>query len=167
MFYLNYLIPSFILIIFMFALKNPKVVYSNFLIGINKGLNTSLELFPYFLAMVFATTLLSNSHLLEDIFNILKLQFSEIYIQAIFKPLSGGASQAMMINIYDIYGINSQEGIISSILHSSSDTTLYVATIYTSICGLNKAKLSVMIGLVLNIISFVICLILYNNFLLI
>lgn len=162
MFYLNYLIPCFILVIFMFSLSKPKIVYNNFLIGINKGIKASLELFPYFLSMVFATTLLDNSGLLTDLFNVFKINFSEFYIQAIFKPISGNASYAMMYNIYETYGVDSKEAIISSILHSSNDTTLYIATLYTSICCINKAKLSIVIGIFVNILTFIICLFLYK-----
>lgn len=162
MFYLNYLIPCFILVVFMFAIAKPKEVYNNFLFGINKGLKASLELFPYFLSMVFATTLLDKSNLLNDLFSVLNVSFPEFYIQAIFKPISGNASFAMMYNIYEVYGVDSSEGLVSAILHSSNDTTLYVATLYTSICCLNKSKLSVGIGLFLNILTFIICLFLFN-----
>lgn len=162
MFYLNYLIPGFILIVFMFALTKPKDVYSNFLVGINKGLKASLELFPYFLSMIFATTLLEHSNLLYDIFNLCKIQFYDFFIQGVFKPISGNASYAMMYNIFNKYGVDSKEGIISSILHSSNDTTFYVATIYTSICCINKSKLSIVVGLFLNILTFVLCLFLYK-----
>ncbi|MFI3251540.1 MAG: hypothetical protein R3Y60_00220 [bacterium] len=165
MFYLNYLIPCFILIVFMFALAKPKEVYNNFLVGINKGLKASLELFPYFISMVFATTLLDNSNLLSDIFDLLKVQFSELYIQGIFKPISGNASFAMLYNIFETYGVDSKEGIVASILHSSNDTALYVATLYTSICCINSAKLSICIGILLNIFTFIICLFLYTNML--
>ncbi len=163
--FLNYIIPIFLLIVFMFAIKKPKEVYNNFLLGINKGLKASLELFPYFLSMVFATTLLENSNILNDLFSLMRINFSHIYIQGLFKPISANASFAMMLNIYDIYGVDSKEAIVSSILHASSDTTFYVATIYTSICMLNRAKLSVVIGLLLNIVSFVICILLYYYFL--
>lgn len=162
MFYLNYLIPCFILIIFMFAIAKPKEVYNNFLVGINKGVKASLELFPYFLSMVFATTLLQHSNLLTDLFNVLKVSYSEFYIQGVFKPISGNASFAMMYNIFEIYGVDSKEGVISAILHSSNDTTLYVATLYTSICCINNARLSVIVGITLNVFTFVICLFLYN-----
>lgn len=162
MFYLNYLIPGFILIVFMFSLSKPKEVYNNFLIGINKGLKASLELFPYFLSMIFATSLLEHSNLLFDLFNIFKIEFYEFFIQGVFKPISGNASYAMMYNIFNTYGVDSKEGIISSILHSSNDTTFYVATIYTSICFINKSKLSVFVGVFLNILTFIICLLLYK-----
>ncbi|MFI3329771.1 MAG: hypothetical protein R3Y05_04720 [bacterium] len=162
MFYLNYLIPSFILIVFMFAIRRPKEVYNNFLIGLNKGLKASLELFPYFLSMVFATSLLDKSNLLFDLFSIFKIDYPELYIQGVFKPISGNASYAMMYNIFEIYGVDSKEGIVSSILHSSSDTTFYVATIYTSICCINKAKTSVVVGICLNILTFIICLFIYK-----
>ncbi len=162
MFYLNYLMPCFILVIFMFAVVKPKEVYNNFLIGINKGLKSSLELFPYFLSMIFATTLLDKSNLLNDLFSVLNVSFSEFYIHGIFKPISGNASFAMMYNIFEVYGVDSAEGIVSSILHSSNDTTLYVATLYTSICCINKSKLSIGVGLFLNILTFIICLFLYN-----
>lgn len=162
MFYLNYLIPCFILIVFMFALAKPKDVYKNFLVGINKGLKASLELFPYFLSMVFATVLLQNSGLLTDLFNVLKVSNSEFYIQGILKPISGNASFAMMYSVFETYGVDSKEGIISSIMHSANDTTLYVATLYTSICCINKAKLSIAVGIFLNILTFIFCLFLYS-----
>lgn len=163
MFYLNYLIPGFILIIFLFAIYKPKEVYDNFLIGINKGLKSSLELFPYFLSMVFATSLLENSNLLIDLFELLNVSFSEFYIQGILKPISGNASFAMMYNISNTYGVDSKEAMISAILHSSNDTTLYIATLYTSICCINKAKLSIFTGIILNILTFILCLFLFNH----
>lgn len=162
MFYLNYLIPIFLIAVFLFSLSKPKEVYNNFLIGINNGLKASLELFPYFLSMVFATTLLEKSNLLFDIFDVLQIHFPEFFIQGVFKPISGNASYAMMYNIFQTYGVDSKEGIISSILHSSSDTTFYIATIYTSICCISKAKLSLCVGILINILTFIFCLFLYN-----
>ncbi len=164
MFLINYFVPFVLLIIFIFSLRNANKVYKNFLVGINKGLTATLELFPYFLSMVFATTLLEKSKLLIDLFNLINLGHPELYIQGIFKPISGNASYAMMYNIFSIYGVDSKEGIVSSILHSSTDTTLYVATIYTSLCALNNSKKTVIIGLLLNVLSFIMCMILYYFF---
>lgn len=161
MFFLNYLIPVFILILFLFALKKPREVYGYFLRGCQEGLKSSLELFPYFLSMVFATTLLEKSNLIVDVFKLFNLTNQELVIQAIFRPISGNASFSMLINIYETYGIDSKEGIVSSILHCSSDTTLYIATVYTSICLVNNYKKSLFVGLFLNFLSFIMCMVVF------
>ncbi len=161
MFFLNYLIPLFILILFLFAVRKPNKVYGYFLNGCQIGLKSAVELFPYFLSMVFATTLLEKSNLIVDIFNLFHLDNQDLVIQAIFRPISGNASFSMLINVYEIYGVDSKEGIVSSILHCSSDTTLYIATVYTSICLVNNYKKSLLVGLLLNLLSFVMCMIVF------
>ena len=106
--------------------------------------------------MMFAINLLRESgvlDLLSNMFsNILNLNTS-IWTMILFRPFSGSASTAVMIDIFKNLGVDSFEGIMASIIQGSTDTTLYVITLYFGTIGVKKIKNSMIIGLISDIVG--------------
>ena len=100
----NYLIPIVVLIIVFYAFKKKVNVYDSFINGAKEGLELSIDIFPYLIAILFATNILLKSNLLSTIFNFCKPFFDflkvpvEILPLAIIRPISGNASFAVMID---------------------------------------------------------------------
>ena len=66
----------------------------------------------------------------------------------LFRPFSGTASLAIMIDIFKTLGVDSFSGIMASIIQGSTDTTLYVITLYFGSVGVKKIRNSMFIGLI-------------------
>ena len=65
-----------------------------------------------------------------------------------FRPISGSASLAVLVDIFQNVGVDSLAGQMASIIQGSTDTTLYVITLYFSSVGIKKIKNALSIGLI-------------------
>ena len=106
---------------------------------------------------MFAINLLRESGILDFIaqfFSNFILQIdSSLWTMIFFRPFSGAASMAIMIDIFKNLGVDSFSGIMASIIQGSTDTTLYVITLYFGSIGIKKIKNSMAIGLISDIIG--------------
>lgn len=150
----KYIIPLFVLVVISIALIERKNIYELFIDGIRKGLKTVLNIFPY----IFAITIISG--LLRDtgILNIFNLN-ADLLPLIIMKPLSGGASTAIVLDIFNNYGVDSFNGIFSSIIMASTETTLYVISIMSSKIKVKNMKLPIICGLIGDITAVILALI--------
>lgn len=150
-----YIVPFFIGIIFIFALFKKKNAYEAFINGAREGMDTAIKVFPYVLSMIFATSVFKASSLMDDIFSNVNITIPyELIIQGFIRPISGNAALANMVDIFTKYGVDSIEGIASSILEGSSDTTIYIITLYFGSVGIVNYKYALKVGLLSDFIGF-------------
>ncbi len=127
-----------------------------------------LNLFPTFIAMILAVNLFVNSGFLDFVLNILKPIFNyirvpvEILPLAIIRPISGSASLAYLNNIYSVHGTDSFIGLLGSVMQGSTDTTLYVISLYFGSIGIKKIRYSLVAGLCADIIGIIASIIVVN-----
>lgn len=153
----NLILPVFIFIIFVVALIRKVDSYSAFLKGVTEGFHLFNDVFGSMLSMMFAINLLRVSGLLDFIAQIfanslLKIDPS-LWAMMLFRPFSGTASLAIMIDIFKNLGVDSFAGIMASIIQGSTDTTLYVITLYFGCVGVKKIKNSMAIGLISDVVG--------------
>lgn len=153
-----YILPIFLSIILVIGIK--KHSYESFIEGAKKGVEISLEAFPYLLAMVFATKLLNASMILMYIFKNYDIP-NLLFVEGIFRPMSSNASLSIVIDIFNNYGVDSKLGIASSILQGATETSFYIVTIYYGTIGIKKYPYSLTMALLSNFIIFCFSLILY------
>ncbi|MCI8541209.1 MAG: spore maturation protein [Erysipelotrichaceae bacterium] len=151
MFDSTYILPALILVIFIVALCRRVPAYSVFIEGVKDGLGLFLDVYPALLAMMCAISFLRESGLM-DLFSTFFQQLgtaipSQIWPMVIFRPISGSASLAILIDIFQTSGVDSLAGIMASIIQGSTDTTVYVITLYFSSVGIKKIKNALPIGL--------------------
>lgn len=127
-----------------------------------------LNLFPTFIAMILAVNLFINSgflpfilEYLRPLFNLLKIPV-EILPLAIIRPISGSASLAYLNNIYSVHGPDSFLGLLGSVMQGSTDTTLYVISLYFGSIGIKKIRYSLLAGLFADLIGIVSSIIVVN-----
>ena len=107
----NYLIPVVVLAIILYAFKKKVNVYDSFVNGAKEGLELAISIFPYLVAMLFATNILLKSNLLTTFFNYTKPFFNffkipiEVLPMAVIRPISGNASFAVMIDLIKKFGV--------------------------------------------------------------
>lgn len=147
-----YILPLLVLVIIVFAIFKRVNAYGSFVDGVKDGLKLFSGIYPSLLAMMCAITLLRESGLMEvcsnAIAHIITFIPSDIVPMILFRPISGNASLAVLIDIFKTCGVDSFEGIMASIIQGSTDTTFYVISLYFSTVGIKKIKNSLTIGLI-------------------
>lgn len=158
---MSYLIlPIFIVTILFFTLINKVNAYEAFIKGALNGIKTAIEILPFLLAMIMASKIFSSSRILLDLINSDHIPV-ELLMQGFFRPISSSGSLSLMLEIYNEYGVDSKMGIVSSILQGSSDTTLYVVTLYFGSINLVKYRHALKLGLVIDMIAILLALFFY------
>lgn len=135
-----YIIGLYIFITFVFSIIKKNNTFSSFKKGVIDGINIVLNMFHILLVFSLCITCIENCGIIEYLkqkYN--NSGFINIIIQIIVRPISSGSSYALLLNIYDDYGINSFYGYLSTFIHSSCDTFFYIVSIYSSY---SKIKLS-------------------------
>ena len=58
----------------------------------------------------------------------------------LLRPISGAASTAMLSDIFTNSGADSRAGIIASVIMGSSDTLIYIVSVYQSAAGIKRSR---------------------------
>lgn len=155
MFDSTYILPCLVLFVIIVALIRRVNAYSVFIEGVKDGLSLFLDVYPALLAMMCAINLLRDSGLMQlfsdSISHISTALPAEIWPMILFRPISGSASLAVLIDIFQTCGVDSLAGIMASIIQGSTDTTVYVITLYFSSVGIKKIRNSLSIGLLADV----------------
>ncbi|MGM9972128.1 MAG: spore maturation protein, partial [Anaeroplasmataceae bacterium] len=129
-----YIIPIFVILIFVCAFLNKTNAYDAFIYGAKDGIKTSIDILPYLMSMYIAVKVFDASGIMDDLLRISKIP-NKLLLQGFFRSFSSNASLSYMIEIFKSYGPDSKEGIVSSILQGATDTTMYVITLYFGSIG--------------------------------
>lgn len=145
-----------------------KDAYGSFVKGAKEGLGLFSDVFPSLLAMMLAVSLLRQTGLFTLLGQKLQPVFKgipiDVFAMSLFRPISGGASTAIMIDIFKNSGADSLAGKMASVIQGSTDTTFYVITLYFSSVGIKKIKNSLWIGLFADLVGISIGIILVSLF---
>lgn len=166
--YIHMIVPAFILIIFLIAMKEKQDVLKLFTDGIIDGLNTVLKIFPHIMAITIAISLLRESGLISFILKpiqsiLIKIGVTEGIIPLIvFRPLSGGASTSIVMDIFKTYGVDSIEGKLASVIMGGTETTFYVITLLFGTLKIKKLRGTLIAALFADIVAVITAIILIN-----
>ncbi len=161
----NLFIPIVVLFIIFYGVLKKINIYDSFIEGAKEGIPMIKNMFPSLLAMILAVNIFKNSEIIDFVFSFLKPLFMflkipfEILPIAIMRPLSGSFGLALLNNIYDIYGPDSFVSVLSSVIQGSSDTTIYIITLYFGTIGIKKIKYSLWVGLLTDLFMVIVSLI--------
>ena len=164
----NMLIPFVVLFIIVYSIRKKVGIYDSFIKGCKEGLELSISIFPYLIAMLFATNILVKSNLLDNVFSFFKPVFDlikvpvEILPMAVMRPISGNASFTIMIDLIKKYGVDSYLGRLAATLQGSTDTTIYVLSLYFGSIGIKKIRYSLWAGLLTDLMAIIISIVLVN-----
>ena len=149
-------IPSLIFIVVFYAFLKKRDVYNDFIEGSKESFQMMYNLFPTLLAMLIGINFLLESNILNYISAFI-VKFinipSAIVPLALLRPISGSSALAILNNIYLKYGPDSYIGKLSSVIQGSTETTLYVLSLYFSIVGIKKIKYALKVGLIADFIG--------------
>lgn len=151
--------PMVIFLIILYGVVEKKKMFDIFLKGAKDGIKIVIKIFPTLVGLFLAIGLLRNSGLLEFIINIInpilvKFQIpSEILPLAILRPISGSASIAIATDIMKSFGVDSNIGIIASVIMGSTETTLYTIAVYTSSVNIKDTKYVLPAALIADLVG--------------
>ncbi|MBR1377431.1 MAG: spore maturation protein [Bacilli bacterium] len=159
-----------VLIIVIYGLYKGNNIYDDFIEGAKESFGVILNLFPTLLGMILSINILVGSGLLNYIFNFVKISLipMEVIPLMLLRPISGSSSLALLSNILSIVGPDSFTGVLASTMMGSTDTTIYILTVYFGSVGIKKTRYALFNGLLADlfsfIISFIVVTLLYNCF---
>ena len=153
------IVPILILITIFLAIKKKVNGYDKFLLGVKDGMSLFKEVFPTLIAMVSAVAILRGSGFISDVGDMLKAVLGvngeavELVPMILFRPISGSASMTVFNSICTNNGADSFLCRTSAIIQGSTDTTLYVLSLYFSSIGVTQWKHSLKAGLIADAVG--------------
>lgn len=167
---INYIIPLIVVTIIIYGIYKKVDIFDTFIDGVKEGMKLSINLFPTIFTMIIAITLITDSNIINYICNLLKPLFSKISFPtevlplALLRPISGSSSLVILNDILAKYGPDSFIGRLSSVMQGSTDTTIYIISMYFASIGIKKTRYSLTVGLLADLLSVIISFIMVNIF---
>ncbi len=155
----NWVLPLTLAAILVMGVTRKVPIYESFVSGAKDGFSTSISLIPQLVAMLVAVTVFRSSGALNLLIGALRplllhIHFSpELLPLALLRPISGSGSLALVTDLFKQFGPDSFIGRAASVMQGSTDTTLYVLTVYFGSVGIRQARYAVKVGLMSDLIS--------------
>ena len=150
-------IPLIVLITIIYGSYKKVNVYDSFVSGAKEAFPMIMSMFPPLLAIIFGVNIFLNSGICDYFISFLKpilvlmhIPFDVLPI-AIMRPLSGSFGIALLNDLYKAYGPDSFTSVLASVIQGSSDTTLYIITLYFGTIGIKKIRYALWVGLLADL----------------
>ncbi len=157
----NLAMPLIILIIVLYGFLEKKEVFDKFLEGAKDGIKIVVNIFPTLIGLFLAVGALRSSGIIDIIIQCLEpilhlINFpSEIMPLAILRPISGSSSIAIATDIMKNFGVDSQMGILASVIMGATETTLYTIAVYSSSVKIKKTRFVLIASLTADIVGII------------
>ena len=150
-----------IILIVIYGVWERKKVFDIFLDGAKEGIGIVFNIFPTLVGLFVAIGALRSSGIIDlivkiitPLFNIINFP-SEILPLAIIRPISGSASIELATDIMKNFGVDSNIGLIASVIMGSTETTVYTIAVYTSSVGIKKTRFVLWAALIADFVGMV------------
>lgn len=161
-------IPTFILIVLLIATYRKIPSYELFVEGGKEGINMAFTLLPFLLGMIVSISILRSSGALDALISLISPLLSfigvppEIVPLALIRPISGSAALGMTTELTEFYGPDSFIGRLAATMQGSTDTTLYILTLYFGAVGVRRMNYALKVGLLADLVGITISIIIVN-----
>lgn len=149
----TWIIPTFILLTLLIATWKKVPTYELFVEGGKEGLQMAVSLLPFLLGMIVSIGILRSSGALDAFISLLTPFLMKVGVPpdivplALIRPISGTASLAMTAELTEVYGPDSFIGRLAATMQGSTDTTMYILTVYFGAVGIKKMRYALKVGL--------------------
>ncbi len=134
-------VPGVMLVIILAAWWRSVPMYESFVVGAKEGFGVAVSIIPYLVAILFTIKIFLASGLFEDVRWVASRGLQQVGMEeaaevlellplALTKPLSGGASRGVLVEVYDSHGTDSYLGFAASVMMGSTETTFYILSVY-------------------------------------
>ena len=126
-----------------------------FIDGVKEGIKLLISMFCSLMALMFFINLLTTTKLIETLTHlpILSNFSSEILSMMFLRPFSSSGSLLLLEKLYQTYGLNHFYSMVGTLIQSSTDTTLYIASLYLGGLNIKNENKAIYLGLFLDALS--------------
>ncbi|WP_455661268.1 spore maturation protein [Pradoshia sp.] len=148
-----WMIPMMILFILIYGTYKKVPTYESFVEGGKEGIKITFSIIPFLIGMMVAISIFRASGAMDAVISVMKPALnllgvpSEVVPLALIRPISGNAALGMASDLISTYGPDSFIGRVASTIQGSTDTTLYVLTVYFGAVGIRKMGDALKVGL--------------------
>lgn len=157
----NIAMPLMIIIIVLYGVIERQKVFDIFLEGAKEGIGVVLNIFPTLVGLFVAIGALRSSGIIDLFVNFLTpvlnlVNFpTEILPLALIRPISGSSSIAVATDIMNRFGVDSNIGLMASVIMGSTETTVYTIAVYTSSVGIKKTRFVLWASLIADFVGII------------
>ncbi|MGS5020509.1 spore maturation protein [Paenibacillus sp. JJ1683] len=154
-------IPVILAFIPLYAYAKKVPVYDSFVDGAKDGFSTAISIIPHLVGMMVAISIFRASGALDYVISWVAPWIKnwgvpgEVLPLGLLRPLTGTGSLAFTTDLIRTYGPDSMIGRIASTIQGSTDTTLYVLTVYFGAVGIRNGRYALKVGLFSDVVGFV------------
>ncbi|MBN6188525.1 spore maturation protein [Aneurinibacillus sp. BA2021] len=152
-------IPLLLSYVLAYALYKKVPVYDTFTVGAKGGFGTAIRIMPHMVGMMVAITIFRESGALDLLLKSLRpllewMHFpAEVLPLSLLRPITGSGSLAITTDLIAQHGPDSYIGRLASTIQGSTDTTLYVLTVYFGAVAVRHTKYALKVGLLADLIG--------------
>jgi spore maturation protein B len=153
-------IPAMIVLIPLYAFFKKVPVYESFIDGAKDGFDTAIRIIPHLVGMMVAISVFRASGAMEFFIGVFRPFFdflgipADVVPLAVLRSITGAGSLAYASDLIQQFGPDSMIGRIAATVQGSTDTTLYVLTVYFGAVGVRKAGYALKVGLLADAAGF-------------
>jgi spore maturation protein B len=154
-------LPLLIVSIPLYAAYRKVPVYESFTEGAKDGFDTAVRIIPHLVGMMAAISIFRASGAMEMVLGLFAPLLenigipSEVLPLALLRPITGAGSLAYTADLIQTFGPDSFVAKIASTIQGSTDTTLYVLTVYFGAVGIRKTRYALRVGLFSDVVGFI------------
>ncbi|PTX50854.1 spore maturation protein B [Melghirimyces profundicolus] len=151
------MIPAILAFIPLYAAFRKLPVYENFVEGAKDGFPTAVQIIPHLVGMMVAVSIFRETGALQFYLGLFKPLLSwvrfpeEVLPLGLLRPITGTGALAFAESIFSIHGPDTYLGRLASTMQGSTDTTLYVLTVYFGAVGIRRSLYAVKVGLLADL----------------
>lgn len=138
--------PLILAVVGTILLFGKKERFDSFLLGARQGLQTAVQLLPTLCALIVGVSMLNASGAVEKLSDLLSPVINAIGVPAellpllLTRPFSGSASTASFVELLERVGADSLAGLCASVIFATSDTLVYIISVYFSAVGIKRSR---------------------------
>lgn len=158
---MNWLIPAMLVVIPLYALFKGVDVYSVFCQGAAEGIALIVKILPFIMGMLVAIEVFRAGGAMDILLRLVAVPAeylgipAEILPLALLRSVSGSGAMAMTADVIAENGADSFVGRLAATMQGSTDTTLYVLTVYFGAVGIMRQRHALAVGLLADLAAFV------------
>jgi spore maturation protein B len=156
----SWTIPVLIAFIPLYAAFRKVPVYETFIDGAKDGFQTAVSIIPHLVGMMTAIGMFRASGALDVMIDFIRPFFEKLGVPgdvlplALLRPITGAGSLAFVTDLMKTQGPDTFAAKIASTIQGSTDTTLYVLTVYFGAVGIRNARYALKVGLFSDLVGF-------------
>lgn len=154
-----WIIPLLLAFVLAYGTYKRVPTYEVFVDGAKEGFGMAVSIIPYLVGMLVAISVFRASGAMDFFIGMTQPVLQRIGVPpeivplAFIRPISGTGALGMTSDLIATYGADSFIGRLASTMQGSTDTTLYIITVYFGAVGIKKMKDAIKVGLLADFIG--------------